>query len=1019
MITILFVDNDPSMLDLATLFLTKDPNINLLTADSADEGWKILKEEQVDGIISDYDMPVKDGLHFLKEVRAAGITIPFIIFTGRGKEEVVINAISYGADYYVTKEGSPREQYGLLLDKIKEIITRRSLEDKKKEKEVLYKTIVDNTGDAIIILNNETIVTANQKVLDIFQVKSDEIVGRSIIDISPPLQQDGVSSHARIRCILARIDTIPSQTFEWYLLKKDGTPVYCEITVAKIISTTDSNQIVAILRDVTDRRLIELNLCYSEDIQREIIEFLPDPTFALNDKGEVIAWNRAMVSLTHTQAEEILGKTQEVYSDLFYQDLRPTLVDLILNPDDNYLYSHYDNVKIEGMTLVTETDKPVIFGLNRIFWLKASPLRKPDGSVYGAIESIRDITTMRLNEAKLKKEEEKYRLLTEQQSDLIFSLLPTGIVDYMSPSPMIDWKGYTHEDVVGMTLEKFFADPDEYITFLKIIDDINRNRRSRTIKFKIFTPDKSLMWVESTLHPVIKDRQIVSIQGVIRDISRQKALEEDLTRAYSEMEQMVHQRTAALKHTNIELKKSREKLETSERILNIAERLAQNGSFEYSLPDRHSIWSDELFVILGYDKAVYKASIELFYSTVHATDINQVINTIDTCIETGKPIELHFKIVKLNGEIRSLHLLAETIFDTVEKTSKTYGSIHDITEFSIVKEKLNKAFNEVNDLYNNAPCGYYSINQEGFFVHMNKTLLDWLQYSSEEVIGVKHFTDIIPLEQHDTFYDNLNRFVKTGQAFDHIYSFIRKNGDTFPISASASAVFNDFGRFVQSRTIVIDITEKVENEAALLNSLREKEALLKEIHHRVKNNLQIISSLLFMQTRNTNNPELKSVLDKTRNRIKSIALVHEKLYHSANYDQIDFSDYIHRIVMYLFQANVVNPDNLKIELDVENVFLRIDKAVPLGIILNELITNSFKHAFPEGKDGTISVFCREEDGKYTLIYSDNGIGLNVDSIEKKGLGMHLIKGLTNQINATLKIESSENAGIVYTIEFIR
>lgn len=214
-----------------------------------------------------------------------------------------------------------------------------------------------------------------------------------------------------------------------------------------------------------------------------------------------------------------------------------------------------------------------------------------------------------------------------------------------------------------------------------------------------------------------------------------------------------------------------------------------------------------------------------------------------------------------------------------------------------------------------------------------------------------------------------------------------------------------------------DVTKQKEMEEQIATSLREKEILLKEIHHRVKNNMQVVSSLLFMQSRLSEDPRLKEILLESQNRVKSIALVHEELYQSMDLDRIDYTRYLRKITRNIFDTYKVDSNRISLRLSEETVYLTISKAVPCSLIVNELISNSLKHAFPEGRSGKVSIEFVLSQGEYILIYSDNGVGLppNLRIESPKTLGLELINGLVKQLTGTIKIDLGE--GIRYEIRF--
>jgi len=214
-----------------------------------------------------------------------------------------------------------------------------------------------------------------------------------------------------------------------------------------------------------------------------------------------------------------------------------------------------------------------------------------------------------------------------------------------------------------------------------------------------------------------------------------------------------------------------------------------------------------------------------------------------------------------------------------------------------------------------------------------------------------------------------------------------------------------------------DVTKRKEMENQIEKSLHEKEILLKEIHHRVKNNMQVVSSLLYIQSRLATDKNLKEILLESQNRVKSIALVHEELYQSRDLDRIDYIRYLHKIARNIFDTYKADTNRISLHLSESTVFLTISKAVPCSLIMNELISNSLKHAFPDGRKGIISIVFLLEKGKYHLKYEDNGVGISgsVSAEKPKTLGLELINGLVKQLSGKITVDMSE--GTRYDIEF--
>ena len=224
------------------------------------------------------------------------------------------------------------------------------------------------------------------------------------------------------------------------------------------------------------------------------------------------------------------------------------------------------------------------------------------------------------------------------------------------------------------------------------------------------------------------------------------------------------------------------------------------------------------------------------------------------------------------------------------------------------------------------------------------------------------------------------------------------------------------GVFNGSIITLSDVTKQKEAELVRESSLKEKELLLGEIHHRVKNNMQIISSLLRLQGGQFTQEDVKEAFNESQNRIKTMALVHETLYQSDSFSQIALSLFIQKLINGLLSTFQPHGGPIRLESKLDPVKLGIDQCIPLGLVLNELVTNSFKHAFPHKKEGTITVILQKEDHKIILKVKDDGVGLQNRKLEDAPtLGLTLIKGLSEQLDADLHFES--NNGLEVEISF--
>jgi len=256
----------------------------------------------------------------------------------------------------------------------------------------------------------------------------------------------------------------------------------------------------------------------------------------------------------------------------------------------------------------------------------------------------------------------------------------------------------------------------------------------------------------------------------------------------------------------------------------------------------------------------------------------------------------------------------------------------------------------------------------------------------------------------------------TGE-FREEFRIIRPDGSVRWINDYVVPIRDELGQISRLVGIAEDVTERRQAEDLLKTSLDEKEVLLKEINHRVKNNLQIISSLLNLQSRDIQDEKALRAFDVSQDRIKAMALVHEKLYLSDDLARVDFGEYIKSLAADLGSSYGLGSRDIELKIDVENILLGVDTAIPCGVIVNELVANSLKHAFPGDRSGEIAISFREVDGQYDMAFKDDGVGFpeDLDTNRPSSLGLTIVNALIGQLGGTISL--SRNGGSEISITF--
>ena len=326
-------------------------------------------------------------------------------------------------------------------------------------------------------------------------------------------------------------------------------------------------------------------------------------------------------------------------------------------------------------------------------------------------------------------------------------------------------------------------------------------------------------------------------------------------------------------------------------------------------------------------------------------------------------------------------------------------------------EKLFKSQTILSGIINTAEDAIISVDSNQQILLFNQGAEKIFCYSAEEIIG-KHLSTLLPEAFRSAHTTHVQNFGKSGVISRRMQerseiSGQRKNGSIFPAEANISQLEVE-GRQIYT-AILQDVSEQKLIENKLRESLKEKEILLQEVNHRVKNNLQVILSLFALQGESTDDPERIAMLSEIRLRIQSMAMIHEKIYKSERLGQINFHQYVKDLTTEIFHTYSTSSGSVRLNLEVAPVSLEINRAVPFALILNELTSNALKYAFTAKEKGNLSISLKLEKDKLLLLtVSDDGIGIpkKIKFSSTKTLGLRLVRVLTRQLNG--KAELKEN-----------
>lgn len=718
-------------------------------------------------------------------------------------------------------------------------------------------------------------------------------------------------------------------------------------------------------------------LSKSEKDYRELVDHSMVAIYKTNLKGDILFANNAMLRIfNYGNLKELEAKNAvELYSN---QEDRENVIEILMEEGS---FSQYE---VEMKSSTGETVNLIISA-------------NLEGNIISGM--MMDISKRKKAEKILKESEERFRVLISNSNDLIQILDNDGKINFDSPSSQ-RILGYEKGFFIGKSPLEFIH-PDDSLRvendLKEVYDDKNPGIPT---EFRILKSDGNYIPVEAIGQNL---RDVQGVNGIVvttRPLTQQKIVEKALRkseRLLADIIDFLPDATFAVDHDGkiIAWNQAIEKMTDAS-----TEDMIGKGNYEYAIPyygERRPVLID----LIGEDD-------------------KEVHSKYDYIRKDGNTLKAEVFVPSVyGGKGAYLWTTASPLLDSEGKQYGAIESVRDITERKKAEFALKRSEERFRAVAESAVDAIVTTDVEGKVLFCNESLRSIFGYKRGEVIG-KSLTVIMPERFRKDYINGLKKFKTSGEHSRVGRTLktigLKKDGTEFPFEMSLATWKSGKRTFFTS--IIRDITEREKAENQIVQSLQEKEILLKEIHHRVKNNLQIISSLLDLQeTYVKENETAVNVLKESQNRVLSMAMIHEMLYQSKDLSQINFSDYLRNLVTSLFHTYGVE-NKIDLMITVEDYFFNVETAVPMGLIISELVSNSLKYAFPDGRCGELSISIEYEDNDFQLIISDDGIGFPEDVDFKRvnsSLGLQLVNSLVNQLDGTIELDRSH--GTRFIIKF--
>ena len=854
---------------------------------------------------------------------------------------------------------------------IQDISERDYLDKKIRESEERFRTLSQFAMEGIVFINNGIIQDANDQFALIFGYKKVPL-NTKITDIINERDWQRLSAKRNwgMRCELR------GKT-------KQGKPVFLEATRTE--TDSEGKDQLLMVYDITERKRTEFDLLQTKERFRMLVESSPIGLFLLVD-GRIKYTNAGGLDVLNERVEDA------VYNELFSSFFKNKEKKIIQEDIERVRDGEQPPYREVIITLNDGLEKEVGVRMTLSFHDRSPAIQITTTDLSTRIQLMREqmratlaeesnemlkeeIEKHKQTQQKLKKAEELNKSIIESSIDMIVAFDRKGNLLQYNHAFAVEF-GFDPEEKNKINVTETLANKDQEAEIFKEVR--SRNYYSGEVEALRLSGEKFPMFISvATMRD--ESGSVFGAMGVARDITDLKISEEELKESEA---------------------RYRDILDNATDIIFVVD---SNGNFTYANP--------AFYLKLGFSP-----------TTISAVRINNIIedleeNKKDWISELdGKEGETTF--INITGDPLTVIGGSTTQYDTNGLPVGMRGVYLDVSEIKQQEAKLASIFETTENLM------MFTLQKNDKLTSSNKNFKRLMT----DGLGVPQGTDI-------PFVRSVEKFVLDKKERNKLKSFSKaflgkpqqfeipltpKTGETSWYHVFLNPITTG-SQITEISGVAYDISDRKESDKKIQKALKEKEILLQEVHHRVKNNLQVISSLMSLQRSFVSDPILVQVLEESQSRISTMSYIHESLYRNKDFSSISFTEYINSLSANLINSYSTPGCEVELILSPEEVFIPLDQAIPCGLIVNELVSNVMKYAFKGRENGSLTVKVEEANNNVEIEVSDNGVGLPDDfSLEKNDtLGIYLIQALIEQLSGTLTVESLKEGrkGSRFSISF--
>ncbi|MEC4889045.1 MAG: PAS domain-containing protein [Nitrospira sp.] len=602
------------------------------------------------------------------------------------------------------------------------------------------------------------------------------------------------------------------------------------------------------------------------------------------------------------------------------------------------------------------------------------------------VERSRHLAERKQAEARLWQQERQLQALVTSLDDVVFEFDEYGTylnVWTGNESLLFKPKG----EILGRTIEEVLG-RESGRPFMEMLARVSAGGTMEEVEYPLEVPGGRRWFEARTSLIASEDRRTNTVAMVVRDITDRKAAEDALR--------------------------------VSEERVRLALMASQQGIFDLDLRTGNAEVSNEYATMLGYDPATFKETNAQWAARMHPEDREKVYRIYEAYIRGENPTyEVEFRQRMKSGEwkwVLSIGSIVER--DAEGRPLRMLGTHTDISERKEREMALCEADARLQEAQAMAKLGNWELDLVSNRLFWSDEIFQIFEIDQTKfAASYEGFLNAIHPDDRAMVNEAYSQSVQNRTAYMIMHRLLMRDGRVKHVMERGETFYDASGQPFRSVGTVQDITEQRLAELQVAQALQEKEMLLREIHHRVKNNLQLVSSLLYFQSKKVRSDEDLAVIRELQDRITSMILVHEKLYRSGDLAHIAFGDYVRALAESIGRSYERMRGKVEVLVDAQPVTLPVELALPAGLIVNELLTNAFKYAFPKDGSGEVRVQVLNGDGQVEIAVEDTGVGLP-DGFELQTsatFGMQLMRGLAAQVGGAITFESGRGTAVRLTV----